>query len=139
MGIDQVVRCVIIFGCPSSIEEYYQQIGRGGRDGLFCETVLYFDMINYMKSKSILQREIKNPKLLNIRLTNINQVCWYFKTTNCRRTYILNYFGQKTDNKCSNCDNCINKQIQKIHKVVEVDPFDKISNICKDIGLSIKV
>ena len=43
MGIDQIVKCVLIIGCPSSIEEYYQQIGRGGRDGKHCETVLYFD------------------------------------------------------------------------------------------------
>jgi RecQ family ATP-dependent DNA helicase len=47
MGIDQIVKCVLIFGSPSSIEEYYQQIGRGGRDGLPCETVLYFDNHKY--------------------------------------------------------------------------------------------
>ena len=46
MGIDQIIKCIIIIGFPSSIEEYYQQIGRGGRDGLYCETVLYFDYSN---------------------------------------------------------------------------------------------
>ena len=139
MGMDQVVRCGIVFGCPSSIEEYYQQIGRGGRDGLPCETVLYFDMANFMRTKSMLTREIKNPKLLNTRLTNLQQVCYFFKTTDCRRKYILNYFGQSSTNYCDNCDNCINKKSKsKSNSPVtsEVDPFDKISDICKTIGFT---
>jgi RecQ family ATP-dependent DNA helicase len=134
MGIDQVVRCVIIFGCPSSIEEYYQQIGRGGRDGNPCETVLYFDMSNFMRTKSMLTREIKNPKLLNTRLTNLQQVCYFFKTPDCRRKYILNYFGQNLNNLCNNCDNCINKKskdITPIHN--DVDIFDKVEAIYKNI------
>jgi len=49
MGIDQIVRCVIIFGFPSSIEEYFQQIGRAGRDGLPSETILYYDYSCYRK------------------------------------------------------------------------------------------
>ena len=142
MGIDQVVRCVIIFGCPSSIEEYYQQIGRGGRDGLQCETVLYFDMANYMRSKSMLAREIENPKLLNTRLTNINNVCSYFKSTECRRKYILGYFGQPYKNKlCDNCDNCLGKKnkTSKNNSPVtsEVDPFDEMYKKSKEFGFLI--
>ena len=134
MGIDQVVRCVIIFGCPSSIEEYYQQIGRGGRDGKPCETVLYFDMSNFMRTKSMLTREIKNPKLLNTRLTNLQQVCYFFKTPDCRRKYILNYFGQNLNNLCNNCDNCINKKSKDITPIYnDVDPFDKVEAIYKNI------
>jgi RecQ family ATP-dependent DNA helicase len=142
MGIDQVVRCVLIFGCPSSIEEYYQQIGRGGRDGLYCETVLFFDMAGFMRSKSMIDREIKNPKLKNIRLSNIDKVCYYYKTDTCRRKYILNYFGQELNGLCDNCDNCLykksnkNKKVSPVNSEIElIDPFDKINDICKKIGL----
>ena len=145
MGIDQIVRCVIIFGCPSSIEEYYQQIGRGGRDGLPCETVLYFDMTNFMRSKSMLTREIKDKQLLNTRLNNLQQVCYFFKSTDCRRKYILNYFGQTSKNTCNNCDNCIYKKHIKsknnspiLYKdspiLYKDDPFANIESICKNIG-----
>lgn len=140
MGIDQIVRCVIIFGCPSSIEEYYQQIGRGGRDGNQTETILYFDMANFMRSKSMLSREIKNPKLLNTRLTNLNQVCYFFKSTDCRRKYILNYFGQSYNNNCSNCDNCLKKKTNSkntspINNTNETDPYNEINKLCKKIGV----
>jgi RecQ family ATP-dependent DNA helicase len=145
MGIDQIVRCVLIFGCPSSIEEYYQQIGRGGRDGLYCETVLFFDMAGFMRSKSMIDREIKNPKLKNIRLSNIDKVCYYYKTDTCRRKYILNYFGQESNGLCDNCDNCLykksikNKKASPVNSEIElVDPFDKINDICKKIGLDEK-
>ena len=139
MGIDQIVRCILIFGCPSSIEEYYQQIGRGGRDGLYCETVLFFDMSGFMRSKSMINREIENPKLKNIRLSNIDKVCYYYKTDTCRRKYILNYFGQEFNNLCDNCDNCLYKKSIKNKRVSplnsEIDPFDKINDICKKIGV----
>ncbi len=141
MGIDQVVRCVIIFGCPSSIEEYYQQIGRGGRDGLPCETILYFDMANFMRTKSMLQKEITNPKLLNTRINNLYKICDFYKTTNCRRRYILNYFGQTAPKMCDNCDNCLYKKSigttsKKTSPVnTEIDPFDEIENITKKINI----
>ncbi len=58
MGIDQIVKCVLVFGAPSSIEEYYQQIGRGGRDGKSCETVLYFDYSKLVIAKYMI-RDLK--------------------------------------------------------------------------------
>jgi len=148
MGIDQVVRCVLIFGCPSSIEEYYQQIGRGGRDGLYCETVLFFDIINFMRSKSMITKEITDPHLKNIRLNNLNNVSFFFKTNTCRRKYILNYFGQSLNNTCNNCDICISKKLNNnisgkkyldlndhiSDKIDDLDPFDNINKLCKKIN-----
>lgn len=142
MGIDQIIRCVLVFGCPSSIEEYYQQIGRGGRDGLYCETVLFFDMSNYMRSKSMISKDRIDPKLINIRITNLNNMCFYFKTDNCRRKFILNYFGQTSKDLCNNCDNCQykisqhNKNNQTTHNQ-DSDPFENITNICKKINYNL--
>ena len=151
MGIDQIVKCVLIFGCPSSIEEYYQQIGRGGRDNLYCETVLFFDMAGFIRSKLMINKEIKNPILNNIRITNLNNVCNFYKINTCRRKFILNYFGQTCNNTCNNCDNCLNiknkkSEISEISEISETpetseipDPFDKIDNICKNKNIKIKI
>jgi len=137
MGIDQIVRCVLIFGCPSSIEEYYQQIGRGGRDSLYCETVLFFDISTFMRSLSMIKRCTDNIKLKNIRLTNINTIKNFFNSNICRRKYILNYFGQNFSNNCDNCDNCLNKKIiipnNISNEFIEIDPFDKIDKLYKQI------
>jgi ATP-dependent DNA helicase RecQ len=117
MGIDQIVRCVLIFGCPSSIEEYYQQIGRGGRDGLQSETVLYFDKGAYMKSKRMISFKSRNKDIENKKLDNLHKVYNFFDTKICRRHFILEYFGIAdnyflyTGFTCSNCDNCCNKNL----------------------------
>lgn len=109
MGIDQTVRCVLVFGAPSSIEEYYQQIGRAGRDRLPAETVLFFYKRNFMIAKSQLDK-YSNDKIKFIKIKNLNKMYGLYDTKSCRRKYILEYFGQvpKFFN-CNNCDNCINK------------------------------
>ena len=123
MGIDQIVKCVIIFGSPSSIEEYYQQIGRGGRDGKSCETVLYFDYAKYKIAQFMLKELVKYPSLQRAKKDNLNKVksLVYLKT--CRRKYILEYFNEKcTFTNCNTCDNCCNKV-----KVIDenIDKYDK--------------
>ena len=125
MGIDQTVKCVIIFGCPSSIEEYYQQIGRGGRDGKPCETILYFDYAKYSIAQFYL-KDITDPKLLQVKkahLTNINK---FANLSTCRRKFILEYFGETCSvSSCNNCDNCCKK---KLTNNIKIDTFeDKIN------------
>jgi RecQ family ATP-dependent DNA helicase len=110
MGIDQIVKCILIIGCPSSIEEYYQQIGRGGRDGLPCETVFYFDASKRVMKQKILEKEINNKN----KLENLNNIIKYYYTKKCRRQYILEYFELDPNENyfdqngftCTNCDNC---------------------------------
>jgi len=110
MGIDQIVRCVLIFGAPSSIEEYYQQIGRGGRDGLQCETVLYFDQNTFNKKYF----QVKTDKKKVFNLYKIKEL---FELQICRRHIILQYFGTSENYftdvgfTCSNCDNCCKKDL----------------------------
>jgi len=136
MGIDQIVKCVLIFGSPSSIEEYYQQIGRGGRDGLSCETVLYFDKNKFNIAK-FMAREFQNkfPSLYKSKIENLNKVKNLVYIETCRRKYILEYFNEKCNfSNCNNCDNCCYKK--PIKKIIEkpVDSFeDKISKYDKYI------
>jgi ATP-dependent DNA helicase RecQ len=108
MGIDQVVRCVVIFGAPSSIEEYYQQIGRAGRDNNEAETVLFFQYKGIKIAESGLSK-YKNPKVRHAKAIAYRNMTRLYFTKTCRRKFILEYFGQvpKFFN-CHKCDNCIN-------------------------------
>ena len=130
MGIDQIVKCVLIFGSPSSIEEYYQQIGRGGRDGLPCETVLYFDYSKYKIALFMLKELDKYPALLRAKKDNLHGIKNLVYLTTCRRKYILEYFNEKCKfTNCNNCDNCIKVSNIPI-KILDnkKDSFDEIIN-----------
>lgn len=143
MGIDQIVRCVLVFGCPSSIEEYWQQIGRGGRDGLQCETVFYYDKSALVIAKKMIESE-PNKILAKIKKDNIQKVNEYYETKKCRRQYILDYLGLSKSYfayngfTCSNCDNCLNYNLIDItHYIwehfIESKPLKKsIYNIIND-------
>lgn len=113
MGIDQKVKVVIIFGCPSSIEEYYQQIGRGGRDGTQCDTILYFDYGNLMIAKYMLKDiKMKWPMLHKCKLNNLNKIGSFVYLNTCRRKFILEYFNESCDFfTCENCDNCCENEL----------------------------
>jgi RecQ family ATP-dependent DNA helicase len=108
MGIDQIVRVVIIFGAPSSIEEYYQQIGRGGRDGMHCDTILYFDYKNMVINQFMLREiKMKYPNLYKAKMASLNSVSKLVYTNTCRRKFVLEYFNESCDFfTCANCDNC---------------------------------
>ena len=123
MGIDQIVKCVIIFGCSSSIEENIQQCGRAGRDHKHAETVFYFEVQQFMLKKRLLDLEYKKyPELRALKSSNLNKVWDYVHTTTCKRKHVLGYFNELCDYiTCNNCDNCCEK------KLVDMTiPFGKI-------------
>ena len=124
MGIDQIVRCVLIFGASSSIEEYYQQIGRAGRDGKEAETILFYEMQKMVVNKQLAIKETKNPELRRVKVENINNVMNLCNTKICRRRFILEYFRERTPKFfcCNNCDNCCERDL--------LDYTKKVWNVC---------
>ena len=129
MGIDQKIRCVIIFGFPSSIEEYYQQIGRAGRDGLPSETILYYDYSCYRKREYGL-KNLDDKKLLNAKIECLSKMknLVYLKT--CRRRFILDYFDEEiTFINCNNCDNCSKELVDISQDIINSKTFEDINKL----------
>lgn len=106
MGIDKPdVRFVIHYNMPKSLENYYQETGRAGRDGLEGKCVGFFNhadmtkLEKFMREKPVAEREVGGQHLA--------EVVSYCETASCRRKFLLHYFGEDyKDENCCNCDNC---------------------------------
>ena len=122
MGIDKPdIRFVIHYNIPKSLENYYQETGRGGRDGLEGKCILYFShkdvskLEHFMRDKPLSEREV-GAQL-------IDETVSFAETGVCRRKVLMNYFGETySDENCQNCDNCLHprERVEAKDSVVKV-------------------
>jgi ATP-dependent DNA helicase RecQ len=109
MGIDKSnVRYVVHMDLPKNIESYYQETGRGGRDGLDSEALLFYSYGDVSKMKRFVEIN-DNPEQTEIYLKKLEQMAEYGDLTSCRRKYLLNYFDEDAPGYCGNCDVCLTR------------------------------
>ncbi|MCB2408635.1 DNA helicase RecQ [Hymenobacter lucidus] len=108
MGIDKSnVRWVIHYNLPKNIEGYYQEIGRGGRDGAPATAVLFYSFADVMSLRDMLTKDA-DPRLSQLSLTKLERMQQFAEAASCRRKILLNYFGETLEKDCGNCDICRN-------------------------------
>lgn len=109
MGIDKPdVRFVAHLDLPKSLEAYYQETGRAGRDGQASVAWMVYGLQDVVRIGKMVQDSSANEQFKRIERAKIDSLLAWCESTTCRRRALLRYFGEETDTACGNCDVCLN-------------------------------
>lgn len=107
MGVNKPnIRFVVHFDLPRTIEAYYQETGRAGRDGVAAEAVMLVDPADIARMRSWIQAE-ENQARAEVTMQRFNAMAAFAESQTCRRLVLLNYFGEASQKPCGNCDICL--------------------------------
>jgi ATP-dependent DNA helicase RecQ len=108
MGIDKPdVRFVVHLDAPKTLEAYYQETGRAGRDGLPSEALMLYGLEDVTKLRQLLESSDSPEAQKQIERRKLEALVGYCETTRCRRQVLLAYFGETLEEPCGNCDACL--------------------------------
>ncbi|MEZ9903834.1 DNA helicase RecQ [Vibrio breoganii] len=109
MGIDKPdVRFVAHLSLPKSIESYYQETGRAGRDGMPANAWMAYGLQDLVMQKQMVENSDGNQEYKQVQVGKLNSLLGYCELSACRRQTLLGYFGEPLEQACGNCDNCLN-------------------------------
>jgi ATP-dependent DNA helicase RecQ len=109
MGIDKPdVRFVVHLDLPRSVEGYYQETGRAGRDGLESEALLIYGMSDVGSMQNLIDQGNSNEERKRVERQKLSELLGYCESVGCRRQSLLAHFGEAHPGDCGNCDNCLN-------------------------------